>query len=114
MDNIPFFRLKKPCSNCPFRKDTSKGWLGKRRAKQISEDIKDLSFSCHKTTYNDKVKEAFCVGAIILSGKESYMGNKSIRIGAILGVFDPDSIKGHDKIFDSYIEFINHHKRDNK
>ncbi|WP_045860351.1 hypothetical protein [Teredinibacter purpureus] len=36
---------KKPCPDCPFRKDSLEGWLGKARMTEIlSED----SFVCHK------------------------------------------------------------------
>ena len=41
--NLP--RVKKPCSNCPFRKDSLKGWLGEERMQEI---VNADSFTCHK------------------------------------------------------------------
>lgn len=54
-DDINSFKLKRPCKDCPFRKDLSphlKGWLGKERAEGIAFDTfkTGQSFPCHKTT----------------------------------------------------------------
>lgn len=54
-DDIESFKLKRPCKECPFRKDLPehlKGWLGKERAEGIAFDTfkTGQSFPCHKTT----------------------------------------------------------------
>jgi hypothetical protein len=45
MTSLP--NVKKPCANCPFRKDSLKGWLGKER---MTEILDADSFVCHKKT----------------------------------------------------------------
>ena len=44
MDNLPY--MKSPCADCPFRKDSLKGWLGADRMEEI---LGQESFVCHKT-----------------------------------------------------------------
>ena len=54
---VKSFGLKRPCSNCPFRKDLEKnrGWLGEARAAGIAKDsfFYLYDFPCHKTTSSD-------------------------------------------------------------
>lgn len=80
MDNVieQFFRLKRPCSNCPFRKE---GAI-ELEVGRLEEIIKDLlsddkkAFLCHKVvhscsggewdedgTYHPSQKDAGCAGA---------------------------------------------------
>ena len=35
MKKLPI--MQTPCNNCPFRKDSLKGWLGSERMTEISE-----------------------------------------------------------------------------
>ena len=43
MRSLP--HVKKPCKDCPFRKDSLQGWLVKERMAKILEQ---QSFVCHK------------------------------------------------------------------
>lgn len=119
------FKLRKPCSGCPFRKDCLKGWLGKARAEELVEEIieGDGFFSCHKTvTYDgewDEEVEApleecnqFCAGALILAQKVGENANRNIRLALRLGLFTMEEMRGGELIFDTSEEFINHHSNE--
>ena len=60
--------IRKVCSNCPFKKDSLKGWLG---ADRMSEILNSEIFYCHKTTSAtlEKGKETnqMCAGHLALS-----------------------------------------------
>lgn len=106
------FNLKKPCSNCPFRKDCMKGWLGKERTEDIVNTIlNDGTFACHKTTeVKDEKEYSHCAGALILLDKEKgYFANVMVRLAKMFGWFDESKITGQDLIFDSKESVINHH-----
>lgn len=55
--------VKKPCGQCPFRKDTQKGWLGESR---ITEILNSNTFTCHKTNDPNRLQ---CAGFMILKDK---------------------------------------------
>lgn len=49
-----YYRLKKPCANCPFRDDSKAISLSPGRLDQIKSDLladDHSSFDCHKTVY---------------------------------------------------------------
>lgn len=121
MSNV--FRIKRPCANCPWRKDSVKGWLGKERAEELARSVVfgDSPFWCHKTTqftadesdegeeYSMKGGEAFCAGALILEKKVNRGGNFAIRLGFMYYDFDYSKLSGEDLVFDSTEDFIYHH-----
>lgn len=128
-NNNDFFRVKKPCRSCPFRKDVLKGWLGSPRAASIIKDLQEKSFSCHKTVDHDAHElddfgdvpekrdiagEAFCAGAIILQEKEyenrSGGIGRPLQLGERLGLYKKDEYSGQELIFDTAKQFIEHHK----
>ena len=94
------YHVKKPCKNCPFRKDTLKGWLGKERAKEI---VHSDTFVCHKTT--NKKQEDFkqCAGHILLNKEDNSMYRVSKQFGIDL------EMKGEETVFESKEDFIKHH-----
>lgn len=57
--------IKKPCRDCPFRKDTLKGWLGEERIREI---ITADSFVCHKKT------DMQCAGHMLVNMRWPYAG----------------------------------------
>lgn len=85
---------KNPCKDCPFRKDSMRGWLP-RRIKQI---IESDSFVCHK---NNSLQ---CAGHLILM-KES---NQFYRLAKALGL--DLGLKNEHLIFDSPEDCIKHHQ----
>lgn len=72
-DPSHYFRLKKPCANCPFRGDEKAISLSPGRLEQIKSDLladDHSSFDCHKTVYkvNSTAKRkrsdrSMCAGA---------------------------------------------------
>ena len=59
---------KKPCGQCPFRKDSLKSYLGGFSVEKTLEVAKsEQEFQCHKTRETDNTKE--CVGRVLFATK---------------------------------------------
>lgn len=98
------FSVKKPCANCPFRKDGKAIDLQPGRREQIIEDLlsgKDSTFHCHKTVYRNDgrnhdeegnyqpVDVSHCPGAVAVArkyGRDTVM----VQVASRLGVIAPD------------------------
>jgi len=98
--NLPI--IKSPCKNCPFRKDTLKGWLGSDRMTEILESD---SFVCHKTTKSELKYRKQCAGFMILKDTES----AAVRYAELLEI--DLGLKGKELIFENKKDCINHHKQ---
>lgn len=92
--------VPKPCPQCPFRKDTMKGWLGGERMKEI---LNNSSFVCHKTAYGKDNDKRQCAGHMIIKGKE----NDFFRVADSLGL--GLNLKGQDLVFETKEDCIKHH-----
>lgn len=93
--------MLKPCSNCPFRKDTTKGWLGEKRMTDI---LDSESFTCHKTTTDNILDRKQCAGFMLIKdGKSAFelLANKLDN-----GI----NLLGRDLVFDTEKDCIQHHK----
>lgn len=91
--------MNRPCSDCPFRKDSTKGWLGEGRIKEI---LDAGSFTCHKTNRNMQ-----CAGHMLL--KED--NNEFVRLANKLGAkLTYQNLSGRELIFDTEKDCIKHHK----
>ena len=99
MKNLPY--CEAPCPQCPFRKDIPSGWLGEKR---MTEILQSDSFVCHKTTNGKMSDRKQCAGHMIIKG----LNNGFVRLAA--GMKIPLALKGHELIFDSEHELVNHHK----
>lgn len=114
-----YFDHRKLCENCPFRKSSPKGWLGKKRATEIATSVQDdQHFHCHKTLdYNydqtteseDHTRDAkVCTGSFVLDHK---LGNANFqyRLASMfkLTTIYPD--RYYKLVFSTFEEFINHH-----
>lgn len=120
------FKLKRPCKNCPFRKDCLPGWLGKERAQGIADAVVlgDGPFPCHETVnynawsdeseYTYQGREQFCAGAIALEEKENQGGNLLIRLGRMTGAFNYSQLLDKELVFDSVRQFVKHHNSEKK
>ena len=95
--NLP--NCKKPCSNCPFRKDSLKGWLGEQR---ITEILKADSFTCHKTTDSKQLLQ--CAGHMITKGNDNQFVSTANSLKIDL------KLSGKELLFQSEKQLINHHK----
>lgn len=89
--------IKKPCSECPFRKDTLKGWLGESRMVEI---LGQDSFVCHKR------KDLQCAGHMLIKGPD----NAFVRLAQRLSI--PLPLTGREEVFHSHEACVEHHKRD--
>lgn len=97
--NLP--NCKAPCKNCPFKKDTQKGWLGEKRMQEI---LSDNSFVCHKTTQGKKANRLQCAGFMLIKKNESSFYSLATKLNIDLG------LKGHDQVFETKEDCIEHHK----
>ena len=94
---IPY--QKKPCKNCPFRKDCLAGWLGSVR---IVEILESDSFVCHKTTGGEKTLLQ-CAGFMIIKGFNSSF----VRVAYVKGI--SLELTGSEIVFDSSEDCVKHH-----
>lgn len=92
MSRLP--NTKAPCKNCPFRKDTLRGWLGSDR---MTEILESQSFVCHKKT------NLQCAGHMLVNGQK----NDFVRLAGRLGI--ELDLSGKELVFDSAEECIQHH-----
>lgn len=92
MSKLP--HIKKPCRDCPFRKDTLQGWLGKDR---IAEILAADSFVCHKKT------DMQCAGHMLINGQD----NAFVRLADRLRI--PLDLTGSEQVFESKAACIEHH-----
>ena len=86
--------VKKPCKDCPFRKDSLKGWLGQDR---IAEILKQPSFVCHKNN------ELQCAGHMIIKGQDNNFVELASRMNINL------DLSGNELVFGSKTECIEQH-----
>ena len=93
MPSMP--NCKKPCKDCPFRRDCLQGWLG---AERITEIIKQDSFVCHKKNHLQ------CAGHMLLNGEE----NGFVRLAKRMGI--AIDLSGKELIFHSKVNCIEHHR----
>ena len=84
----------RPCANCPYRKDCRKGWLGARRAREISSSG---SFLCHKNT------SLQCAGSMLLNGSD----NDFVRLAGRMNI--KLKLSGRELVFSSREDMIKHH-----
>ena len=105
---IPAFRLKKPCANCPFLK-VGGIELAPNRLESIASDLANddsRPFHCHKTVYakSDRYQgpgqHAICVGSMAYLMKIG-RPNVMMRMGMAFGVWSPDLVEPY---FDKIIE----------
>lgn len=99
--NLP--NMKSPCADCPLRKDSMPGWLGKKR---ITEILKDKIFVCHKTVdyeNGDLEQRKQCAGHLHLKQEQNEFYALANSMGADLG------LKNRELVFDNEQDCINHH-----
>ncbi|MGH2941089.1 MAG: DUF6283 family protein [Solirubrobacterales bacterium] len=93
------FDLRRPCPNCPFRKDCQPGWLGEARAEEIAGALLDgnpgATFACHRTVEHDDEgehvrheDEQMCAGAMILVDSVG-APNQMLQVAERWGLRDP-------------------------
>lgn len=111
-----FYKITKPCANCPFRTDIP-GYLTTARAQEIARDVvRTGNFACHKTAnhddetgeYDPTENESQCAGALIFQENLGQFGQLA-RIAMRTGNFNPDLLDMSAPVATTTQEFINHH-----
>jgi len=95
--------LSKPCNDCPWRYDSTEGWLGPYSARQwIDLANSDEAIACHETIQ----ESGSWNGAFQCAGAALYRGNvgKLPRDPEVAVMQEP----GND-CFISSMEFLEHH-----
>ncbi|MAD98875.1 MAG: hypothetical protein CMB99_16235 [Flavobacteriaceae bacterium] len=92
MPRLP--HVKKPCKDCPFRKDSMPGWLG---AERMTEILKAKTFVCHKKT------DLQCAGHMLIKGNSNDFVKLATRLGLRL------DLSGHSLVFDTLADCVTHH-----
>lgn len=100
MKTLPYKRT--PCSNCPFKKDTIKGWLGEDR---MTEILSDNSFVCHKTNNKTDKDRLQCAGHMLIKGQSNEFVSLASRLNIKL------DLSGRDQVFTTEKDCIQHHKQ---
>jgi len=90
--------VKKPCKDCPFRKDIQQGWLGESR---MAEILQSNTFTCHKTEDPNRLQSA---GHMIIKGDKNQFVGLAKLMNIDLG------LSGQEIIFETEQDCINHHK----
>lgn len=90
MNRLP--HVKKPCKDCPFRKDCLKGWLNR-----MEEILEADTFVCHKNN------DLQCAGHMLMKGRD----NAFVRLAGRLSIDLP--LSGRELCFDNEEDAIEHH-----
>lgn len=111
-DPVKVFKLKRPCADCPWRKDVYR-YLSPGRYKELAHDVilQGRSFHCHKTVdYSEEeglVTETskMCAGAMILARKAGF-DLQAIQLAERLGLCPPVQLDMSAPIYDSVSGFV--------
>lgn len=95
MTSLP--HCKAPCSGCPFRQDSLKGWLGAERMQRI---LQIDNFVCHEKTHLQ------CAGHMLMRGQD----NTFVQIATRLNL--PLALSGRELLFDTPEQCVAHHSND--
>lgn len=87
---------KRPCNDCPFRKDSLPGWLGNKMEEHVLSD----SFVCHKTLSGKKLQ---CAGHMLLTKNTNLIVRISLAMELDLG------LSGRELVFENVQDCISHH-----
>src|SRR3954470_21280360 len=107
-----FVALKRPCSACPFRRNSAPGWLGADTPQGFMDMIvQEVHLPCHSPIdYEDKnwreqaESGPFCAGALIFMRNTGKLPRDPELVAARVQV-EAD----HDHVFSNPPQFIEHH-----
>jgi len=115
------FKLKRPCSDCPFRKGN-----GERFAlpdERIAGIVRADAFQCHKTVdysiddadenaavlrQGDKPQQ--CAGIMAILHREG-LENQIMQVAERLGVLNPDELDPMGEAYDNLSDALTAHRR---
>lgn len=101
--------LTKPCAECPFRKDSIKGWLGGETAQSTFDMVRhEADFACHMTRHKKVEEMSRCRGFLLFSKKISKIPKFNKELAKALEEIPfKEAIKETNIL--SLPEFIKHH-----
>lgn len=95
---------RKPCSECPWRRESARGWLGPHPvAAWVALALSDTAIACHKTI---EIDETWTPKTLQCAGAADFRANiaKLPRDSAVLVG------QRNDAVFALPQEFIDHHE----
>ena len=108
------FKLKRPCSNCPFRK--GKGEQFRLHPKRLEEITKGSAFQCHKTVdydtedpesrAGDKPQQCAGLMAVLLRAGRP---NQIMQVAERFGELDPSEIDPDHEAYETLEEMYAAH-----
>jgi hypothetical protein len=96
--------MKKPCNNCPYRKDVEPFV----RPERMEGLMKDDTFVCHKTIQGEMSDRKQCAGHMLLLKNKNLYYNLAEKLGIELG------LSGEELVYDSEKDCLEAHKKSNK
>lgn len=109
MIDINKVKVKKPCNNCPFRKEGGIKLTAIRAQEIIDSLIFDKeSFACHKTIYTDNPPHLHCAGALSLLASIEEDNTFMQLSQRVVGINPGEFIE--EGIVESKLEFIKLHQ----
>lgn len=97
---MTFAACKRPCANCPWRRDARPGEFTTERYRLLAASARDMSsvlFACHKTPNG---KEATCAGFLERGADH----NLSVRLAYSRGDLERRDRSGGEDLYDDYRE----------
>jgi hypothetical protein len=115
MSQFSQLRVKKPCSNCPFRKDVHP-YLSRARVEEMRKQLHiqdQQTFTCHKTVDYSKARPdqsngAICSGYANLAFKSGRLP-VALRFALAAGLIDRSFFGSPELVHDSWAAFVDHH-----
>ena len=95
---------RKPCDNCPWRKDAPPGHWDPAHFRDIWRNCQDDGHAlmlCHKSKPAEKI-EIPCAGAVVVLGFKSI----GIRIAALRGKLDVDAYASDVPLFPTFLAML--------
>ena len=100
--------IKNPCSECPFRKDSAKGWLGGETAKStLDYAFNEADFACHKTRHKAIDKMSRCRGFLLFMRKMAKSPRYNKPLAECLNAIDFNMATKSNIL--SVPDFLKHH-----
>lgn len=99
------FRLKSPCDECPWRRDTPIGRFPPSKFEElqstVAQDFGSGFFACHKTAEDDDMDDpAVCAGYLLGDG----VRNIHVRLAAVTGRLDLRSVRSQVPLYETFAE----------
>lgn len=93
-DMKKFVHRSKPCSTCPYRKDSALGRFPPKaytEAAEVSYDMAQKTFACHEAGVE---RATVCAGFLLTNAHN----NMRVRIAQIDGRYTPDKVGNPDNV----------------